>query len=264
MSSASNNTKTLLSWNVNGIRAAEKKGFVSWIAKSGADVVAVQETKVHDESILSDALLRPQGYNSLWSGHPEKKGYSGVAVYTKKKPLLARKDFGASPLSEEGRLLELEYEEFYFLNCYFPNGGLGPHRIEYKLAYYDAFLQHVRNLEKTKPVIFCGDINTAHNEIDLARPKENEKNTGFLPVERAWLDEVERAGFVDTFRSKYPTRADAYSYWDMETRARDRNVGWRIDYFFVSASLAHFVKGAFILDGVEGSDHCPVGIIIEI
>lgn len=255
-------TRTLLSWNVNGIRAAEKKGFLQWLEGCGADIVAVQETKVQDESVLSWELRNPNGYQSFWSGHPEKKGYSGVAVYTKAKPLAIRKHFGASPLSEEGRLLELEFEDFYFLNCYFPNGGQGPHRIEYKLAYYDAFLKHVRALEKKKPVIFCGDVNTAHHEIDLARPKENEKNTGFLPIERAWIDEVVGAGFVDTFRAQHPNTKDTYSYWDMKTRARDRNVGWRIDYFFVSGSIASKVRDAFILQDIEGSDHCPVGVTI--
>jgi len=255
---------TLLSWNVNGIRAVEKKGFLLWLKESGADVVAVQETKVQDEAVLSSELRNPNGYTAYWSGHPEKKGYSGVAVYTKTKPLGVRKHFGKSILSEEGRLLELEFETYYFLNCYFPNGGQGPHRLEYKLAYYDAFLKHIRMIEKKKPVIFCGDVNTAHHEIDLARPKENEKNTGFLPIERAWLDEVERAGFVDTFRARHPNTTGAYSYWDIKTRARDRNVGWRIDYFFVLSVLASKVKDAFILNNVEGSDHCPVGITITV
>ncbi len=251
---------TILSWNVNGIRAAEKKGFVEWLEKAEYDIVCVQETKVADEGVLSDKLLSPNGYVSYWHGCTERKGYSGVAVYSKEEPIAVKTDFGKNLLSREGRVIELEFPTFVLLNIYFPNGGSGDERLQYKLRFYDEFYEYLLQLKEIgKPVLFCGDVNTAHHEIDLSRPKENEKISGFLPVERSWMDTLPAIGFSDSFRTLYPKKVQ-YSWWDMKTRARERNVGWRIDYFFTDETLSKKTKDAFILDQVYGSDHCPVGI----
>ncbi len=256
-------TIKLISWNVNGIRAAERKGFVEWIEGEPADLVAVQETKISHPDQLSHQLKNPDGYFSYWHAATEKKGYSGVAVYTKREPLSVKTDFGDSLLSKEGRVIELEYPNFVFLNVYFPNGGSGKPRLAYKMEFYAEFLAYVQALLAAgKNVVFCGDVNTAHQEIDLARPKENRQSSGFLPEECAWLDQVEAAGFVDTYRLRHPEQVQ-YSWWDMKTRARARNIGWRIDYFWVSAGLASKVKDAFIWDEVIGSDHCPVGVVLK-
>lgn len=258
--------RTLVSWNVNGIRAAEKKGFVSWLENSGYDSVSVQETKVSPETKLSEVLKNPAGYQSYWDYSTEKKGYSGVATYVKEdfQPIQTITQFADSILAKEGRLLELDYGDWSFFNIYFPNGKASPLRLEYKLEFYKHFLAYITKLKKQgKEVIFCGDVNTAHKEIDLARPKENAKISGFLPQEREWLDRVVDAGFVDTLRIFHP-EPDLYSWWDQFTRARERNVGWRIDYFFVSENLVKKLKDAFILADVLGSDHAPVGITIDL
>lgn len=256
---------TLISWNVNGIRAAERKGFLDWIDQGKYNIVGVQETKAHHPELLSDALQHPDGYESYWNGATERKGYSGVAVYSQLKPSSVKTDFGDNLLSKEGRVIELEFPEFTFLNIYFPNGGSGKPRLEYKLEFYNEFLAYVKNLvSQGKKVIFCGDVNTAHHPIDLARPKENEKTSGFMLIEREWLDKFEEAGFVDTFRMFHPDEAEQYTWWDMKTRARDRNIGWRIDYFYVSENMKDQVGDAFILPDVQGSDHCPVGIVINL
>lgn len=252
----------LLSWNVNGIRAAERKGFLDWLQNDQPDILFVQETKVQDASVLSEALRNPKDYKTYWSGAEEKKGYSGVALFTKEEPIAVKTDFGNTILSREGRVIQAEYAEFIALGVYFPNGGMSEERLQYKLTFYDAFLPYVEKLAKQKPVIFCGDVNTAHNEIDLARPKENETNTGFLPIERKWIDRVVASGFIDTFRLLHPDQKEMYSYWDMKTRARDRNVGWRIDYVFADEQLKTNITDAFLLTDVLGSDHCPVGVEI--
>ena len=255
--------QTFISWNVNGVRSVERKGFLDWLVKSNYDVVSLQETKVADHAILSEALRQPDGYRSYWHGATEKLGYSGVAVFTKKEPKSARADFGQTILSGEGRVLELNYGDWLFLTVYFPNGKASPARLEYKLNFYREFLAYLKQKRSEgHSIIFGGDVNTAHHEIDLARPQENEKISGFLPIERAWLDEVEQAGFVDSFRY-FSTEAGQYTWWDQKSRARDRNVGWRIDYFFVSADLLPRLKRAFILSDVLGSDHCPVGIELK-
>ena len=252
--------RTLVSWNVNGIRSAERKGFLSWLVANDYDTVAVQETKVSDPAVLSEALRHPDGYQSYWHGATEKPGYSGVAVFTKEKPKSARADFGPTLLSAEGRVLELDYGDLIFLAVYFPNGKASSGRLKYKLEFYREFLDYLKRLRAAgRSVIFGGDVNTAHREIDLARPRENEKVSGFLPAERAWLDEVEAAGFTDSFRH-FSEAAGQYTWWDQKSRARDRNVGWRIDCFFVSHDLLPRLKRAFILSDVLGSDHCPVGI----
>lgn len=253
----------IVSWNVNGIRALYKRGDWKWFLKEKPDILCLQEIKAEKEQ-LPEELSQPEGYHSFFNSSRGRKGYSGVAIYTKKEPLEVNYDVLPGDLNEEGRLIEAVFDDFVLINGYFPNGGQGPERLEYKLRFYDAFLAHVNKLVKQgKSVIFCGDINTAHEAIDLARPKENEGNTGFLPEERAWLDEVVSAGFVDTFRHLYPTKTDAYSYWDQKTAARDRNVGWRIDYFFVSGDLVSKVSKAVILSQVFGSDHCPIEIDLK-
>lgn len=255
-------TITLLSWNVNGIRAAEKKGFLDWLAGCGADVVSLQETKVQDISVLSEALRNPTGYLPFWHSAQEKKGYSGTVVYSQTEPLTFTTDFGKNHLSTEGRIIQLEFPEFYFLNIYFPNGGGQDHRLAYKLKFFDEFLAHIKKLDKKKPVVFCGDVNVAHAEIDLARPKENAYHIGFLPEERAKLDLFEKNGFIDTFRTLYPEKVE-YSWWDQKSFARDRNIGWRIDYFWVSERLKKNISQAWIETEVYGSDHCPVGLTLK-
>lgn len=257
-------TISLLSWNVNGIRAAERKGFVEWMEKGEYDIVAVQETKVSHPDQLSEKLKSPNGYESYWHSATEKKGYSGVAIYAKEPPLEVKTDFGNNTLSKEGRVIELEYPSFTVLNIYFPNGGSGEERLRYKLEFYREFLKYIVDLrEKGKRVIFCGDVNTAHTENDLARPKENAGVSGFLPIEREWIDELLERGFLDTFRMFHDGNGH-YTWWDMKTRARDRNVGWRLDYFFVDNALRKRVSDAFILSDVLGSDHCPVGLTLSV
>ncbi len=254
----------LLSFNVNGIRVAEKKGFLSWLNEENPDILCIQETKVHDPEVLSDELLVPEGYNAFWNCATEKKGYSGVVVYSKEEPIEVKVDFGKNILSKEGRMILLEYNKYYLINIYFPNGGMSKVRLEYKLEFYKLFTKYIRKLDKKKPVIFCGDINTAHNEIDLSRPRQNENNSGFMLKERKYLDKWIESGFLDTFRILNPNAKEEYSWWDMKTRSRERNVGWRIDYFFISKRLKKNLKQAYIMQEVTGSDHCPVGIELNI
>ncbi len=252
----------LLSWNVNGIRAQEKKGFLDWLQKESPDILCVQETKAHIEQ-LSDALKNPNGYKSYFSSG-EKKGYSGVANFTKIEPKKVERGFGVEKYDCEGRILIHYFDDFVLFNIYFPNGQRGNDRLTYKLGFYDEFLSFADKLkDKGKNIIICGDVNTAHKEIDLARPKENVKTSGFLPVERAWIDKLVEHGYIDTFR-EFTKENGHYTYWDTITRARERNVGWRIDYFFISPSLRKNLKKGFTLPDVMGSDHCPVGIEIEI
>ncbi len=255
-------TMRIISWNVNGLRAVAKKGFVEWVRAESPDVLCLQETKAGVEQLPDDVRYLGE-YTSVFSSSKEKKGYSGVAIYFKAVPKDVRYGIGIKRFDEEGRTVVLEYDDLMLLNVYFPNGGGGPERLRYKLDFYDAFLEHIETLRRTKPVIFCGDVNTAHEEIDLARPKENATHTGFLPEERAWIDEVIAHGYVDVFRHTYPRKEDAYTYWDMKTQARDRNVGWRIDYFFVSQEYLPRVKGTGIMDQVYGSDHCPIWLEVK-
>jgi len=248
----------LISWNVNGLRAIYKKGCWEPFIKLNADIFCLQETKAHPEQ-LPEEVQNLSRYHSFFASSVVKKGYSGVAIYSKEKPLDVKYGFGIKKFDDEGRLIEMHFKDFILFNIYFPNGGVNPARLKYKLDFYDTFLKHIETLRKKgKKIIFCGDVNTAHEEIDLARPKSNEKHTGFLPEERAWIDEVINHGYVDTFRYFNPRKTEAYSYWDMKTSARDRNVGWRLDYFFVSNNLLPQVKKASILSNVYGSDHCPV------
>jgi exodeoxyribonuclease III len=254
----------LLSWNVNGLRAVHRKGDWGTLwKKEKFDILCLQETKAEEEQLV-DELKNMANFKSYFASSQIKKGYSGVAIYTKSEPESVEFGIGIKRFDDEGRVITAHYKEFTLLNIYFPNGGGGAERLRYKFDFYDAFLEHVETLRlKGCAIIFCGDVNTAHEEIDLARPKENENNTGFLPEERAWIDEVVAHGYADTFRLLNPTKKDSYSYWDMKTRARERNVGWRIDYFFIDQSLRSSLKKADILSHIYGSDHCPVSIEIK-
>ncbi|MDD5338953.1 MAG: exodeoxyribonuclease III [Dehalococcoidales bacterium] len=252
----------LFSWNVNGIRAIKNKGFLEWFEKASPDVLCLQETKARPEQLDSDLKEIP-GYNVYWN-YPEKKGYAGVAVYTREKPRDVRYDFGKNKLDTEGRAIVVEYPAFTLFNIYFPNGGAGNKRVPYKMDFYDVFLKYTNALVKSgQKIVICGDVNTAHKEIDLARPKENVKNTGFLPEERAWMDKLVSHGYIDTFRY-FHKEPGQYTYWDQKTGARARNVGWRIDYFFVSENLLTQVIDSYILPDVMGSDHCPIGLTLKI
>lgn len=253
----------IISWNVNGIRAVYKKGaWQSYFDKADADIFCVQETKAEAEQ-LPEELRNPKGYFSYFSHSKGRKGYSGVAIFSKIKPEKVVEVMDVATHDQEGRLLVAYYNDFVLLNVYFPNGGGGPERLKYKLEFYDHFFKFIEKLRKEhKNVIFTGDVNTAHTEIDLARPKENEKNTGFLPIERAWIDKLITNGWVDTFRHFHTNEPGNYTYWDMKTFARERNVGWRIDYFFVNKEFLPKIKTSEIDSEVLGSDHCP--IILEI
>ena len=252
----------VLSWNVNGIRAVEKKGFLEWLQKESPDVLCVQETKSSPEQ-LNEKLLSPDGYKTYWSA-AERKGYSGTAVFTKVEPKSVTEGLGVKEFDTEGRTLMLDYGKFILFNIYFPNGGSGNVRVPFKMRFYDAFLKKADRLKKQgKRIILCGDVNTAHEEIDLARPKQNEKNTGFLPEERAWITKFISNGYVDTFRHFYK-EAGHYTWWDYKTGARQRDIGWRLDYFFITENLLPKLKKAFILKAVMGSDHCPIGIELNI
>lgn len=255
-------TKTLYSWNVNGIRAAQRKGFLDWMDRVQPDVLAVQETKAHPEQ-LDDELLEIPGYHITWAS-AERKGYSGVALFSKDEPVSIRVGLGIDKFDAEGRTIIADYDEYILLSAYFPNGSRDHSRVPFKLEYYDAFLKVCEEYRSQgKPVIFCGDVNTAHNEIDLARPKQNQKTTGFLPEERAWLDEVVEKGYIDIFRDIYPDAEDVYSWWAYWGKARERNVGWRIDYFFISPDLRDRVVDAEIHMDTQGSDHCPVSLTLK-
>ena len=249
---------TIISWNVNGLRAVHRKGALQAVVDKNPDILCVQETKSLPDQ-LPDDLRTLNGYHSYFHFPTEKKGYSGVAIYSKEEPLKVSRDLGIEQFDQEGRLIMAEYKDFTLINVYFPNGGGAPERLRYKLDFYDYFLEFINKLHKKQPnIIFCGDVNVAHKPIDLARPKENETHVGFLPIERAWMDKLISKGWVDIFRHFYPDKAQAYTYWDMKSFARDRNVGWRIDYFFSSHKMLPKVKSVEILDNVLGSDHCPI------
>ena len=252
----------LQSWNVNGFRSALKKGFYDWLYQSAPDVLGLQETKIDADS-LSPEMTHPDSYTTYWS-HAGKKGYSGVALFSKLQPVKVIEGLNVPHLDSEGRVLIAEYEQFTLYNIYYPNGQRSDERLQYKMAFYDAFLAHADNLKQQgKNLIICGDVNTAHNPIDLARPKENEGTSGFLPIERAWMDKFVSHGYIDTFRHFHPDVPNEYSWWNVRSRARERNVGWRIDYFFVSESLRNNLVDASIEQNVMGSDHCPVTLVLK-
>lgn len=255
-------TLTLYSWNVNGIRAGIKKGFWDWLDTTQPDVVGLQETKISGDQLTLDMVQR-EGYHTYWA-HAEKRGYSGVAVFTKEKPDHVEYGLGIERFDDEGRVLVLDFPTYTYYTIYFPNGQRGDDRLQYKMDFYDAFLAHAEaKRAEGKNVVVCGDVNTAHQDIDLARPKENRKVSGFLPIECEWMDKWVNAGYIDTFRHFYPNKPDEYSWWNVRSRARDRNVGWRIDYFFTNNEMRDRLVDAKIHQDVMGSDHCPVSLTIK-
>ena len=251
--------KKMISWNVNGLRAAVTKGFLDFFRDIDADIFCIQESKLSEGQIELDL----PGYYDYWN-YAQKKGYSGVAIFTKDKPLNVTYGIGIEEHDNEGRVITAEYEDFYMITCYSTNSQRGLTRLEYRMTWEDAFLKYILELEKNKPVIFCGDLNVAHTEIDLKNPKTNRKNAGFTDEERAKMDVILSSGFVDSFRVLYPDKTDAYSWWSYMGGARAKNVGWRIDYFIVSDKLKDRIKEAKIHSEIFGSDHCPVELDIEI
>ncbi len=250
----------IISWNVNGYRAVLKKGFMEWLSGCSGDVVMLQETKVHPDQIGEDELS-PLGLDSHWNWSKGKKGYSGTACFCKTPPLLVSFGLPEEKYRGEGRVIHLEYEKFHLFNIYFPNGQMSDERLEYKMGFYDSFLEHAQELRKHKPIVVGGDFNTAHKEIDLKNPKANSDRSGFLPIERAWIDKFMDHGYLDTFRMFDP-EPGRYTWWSYRFNARKNNAGWRIDYFFVSDELKDAVKSAWIDSDVMGSDHCPLGVEI--
>ena len=254
----------LYSWNVNGIRAALKKGFLGWFDETGPDILCLQEVRAEEHQI-DPALASPLGYHAIWNPSRAKKGYSGTAILSRQAPKEVELGLGDEEFDVEGRTVIAHFDDFVLLNSYFPNGRDDLSRVDYKLRFYDLFLERCEQFRaEGRSVVFCGDLNTAHNEIDLARPKENQKNTGFLPEERAAIDRMTGAGYLDTWRLLEPETTDRYTWWAMRMRARERNVGWRLDYFFVDEGLRDAVRGARIHDQVMGSDHCPVELELEL
>lgn len=251
----------IYSWNVNGIRAIQKKGFIDWLSIESPDILCIQETKAQ-ESQLEDELINVSGYNSYFFS-AERKGYSGVAVYTKFKPISIRQ-MGIEEFDIEGRYIELEYEKFTLINCYFPNSQKEGKRLDYKIKFNKSLQKRCNKLvEEGKNLVLCGDMNVAHKEIDLKNPKQNEKNPGYLPEEREWISSFLGDGYIDTFRYFNPEEAK-YSWWSYRFKSREKNIGWRIDYHIVNESFINNIKGAKILNDVMGSDHCPVLLEVSI
>lgn len=248
----------LVSWNVNGLRACVRKGFLDYFEEIDADMFCVQEIKLQEGQIDLDL----KGYHQYWN-YAEKKGYSGTAIFTKDKPLSVQYGLGIEEHDTEGRVITLEYEDFYLVNVYTPNSQRGLGRLDYRMTWEDDFRDYLNKLDGKKPVILCGDLNVAHNEIDLANPSTNKKNPGFTDEERGKLTELLDSGFIDSFRHFYPDKKDAYSWWSYMRQSRDRNVGWRIDYFVVSDKLKDRLKDSQIHSEILGSDHCPVVLEID-
>ena len=255
----------LFSWNVNGYRAVLNKDFLKSVQTLDADILALQETKIQEDQ-LTDEMRDMPGYESHFAFATTKKGYSGVATYSRLTPKTYRYGLGIERFDNEGRIIELDLGDFIFFNIYFPNGQMSEERLQYKLEFYEAFFAYCRGLrEKGRSLVICGDYNTAHNEIDLKNPKANSDRSGFLRIERDWLDRIVADGYVDTFRTLYPETVK-YSWWTYRFKARERNAGWRIDYFFVTQDIVDkgWIKDAVIENEIFGSDHCPVGLVMEI
>ena len=248
----------LVSWNVNGLRAIYKKGFEDTFKKLDADIFCIQETKMQEGQID----LKLKGYYQYYN-YAERKGYSGTAIFTKKEPKKVTYGIGIEEHDKEGRVITLEFDEFYMVNCYNPNSGRELARLQYRMIWEDEFKKYLISLDKLKPVIICGDLNVAHNEIDLKNPKTNRKNAGFTDEERGKIDNLLKAGFTDTFRKIYPNKEGCYTWWSYMFNARANNAGWRIDYFLVSDRISKNIKDAYIYSEIMGSDHCPVGLEIE-
>ena len=248
----------LVSWNVNGLRAIYKKGFEESFKELDADIFCIQETKMQEGQIELDL----QGYYQYYN-YAERKGYSGTAIFTKKEPLKVSYGMGIEEHDKEGRVITLEFDKFYMVNCYTPNSGRDLARLEYRMTWEDEFKKYLIKLDKQKPVIMCGDLNVAHTEIDLKNPKSNRKNAGFTDEERSKIEELLNSGFTDSFRKMYPDKEEAYTWWSYMFNARANNAGWRIDYFLVSDRISKNIKDAYIYSEIMGSDHCPVGLEIE-
>ena len=248
----------LISWNVNGLRATVNKGFVDVFKELDADIFCLQETKLQEGQIE----LNLDGYYDYWN-YAEKKGYSGTAVFTKHKPLSVTYGLDIEEHDKEGRVITLDYEDFFLVNVYTPNSKRELLRLDYRMVWEDDFRKYLLNLRENKPVIICGDLNVAHKEIDLKNPKTNRKNAGFTDEERDKMTELLSAGFIDTFRYFYPEKEDAYTWWSNFSKARERNIGWRIDYFITSSSFEKSLIDAVIYPEIYGSDHCPIGLIIK-
>lgn len=258
-------TIRLVSWNVNGLRAVFGKDFVGSVRALDPDILALQETKLQEHQ-RTEAMLDFDGYHSDWSYSTVKKGYSGVATYSKVRPLSVKTGIGIPAFDDEGRILESDFGDFILFNVYFPNGQMSDERLRYKLDFFDAFFAYTDALkEKGRSLIITGDYNIAHNEIDLRHPRANENTSGFLRIERDWMDEIVRRGYVDTFRHAFPDTV-TYSWWSYRSGARKTNAGWRIDYFFVTRDIIDkgWIKVPFIDNAIVGSDHCPVGLVLEI
>ena len=253
----------LISWNVNGLRAVINKGFKEFFKEIDADIFSIQETKMQEEQLDENILKIFKGYNAYWNS-AEKKGYSGTAIFTKQKPLNVIYGIGKEEHDKEGRVITLEFEKFYMVNIYTPNSKRELERLDYRQIWEDEIRAYLLDLNTKKPVVMCGDLNVAHNEIDLKNPKTNRKNAGFTDEERTKMTELLNAGFVDTFRYKYPETEGKYSWWSYMFHAREKNAGWRIDYFIVSENLKDKIEDAKILDDIYGSDHCPVELDLNI
>ncbi len=261
---AEQKTMRLFSWNVNGIRACGRKGFLDWLSNERPDVLGLQETRALPEQ-LEEAVREPDGYQVHF--HPaERKGYSGVALYSRVAPRsVTLGGLGEPRFDDEGRLIIADYGDFLFYTGYFPNGGNDLSRVPFKLEFSEAVLQHAEAQRKAgRSIVICGDLNTAHEEIDLANPKSNQKNTGFLPEERAWLSRLIEHGYIDIFRRRHPDEEGRYTWWSNRKGVRERNVGWRIDYFFISPDLEERVVAARIHPDVMGSDHCPIELELAV
>ena len=253
----------LISWNVNGLRAVINKGFENFFDEIDADIFCIQETKMQKDQIDDNMKRIFEGYYSYWNS-AIKKGYSGTAVFSKTKPINVTYGIGIEEHDKEGRVITLEYEDFYLVNCYTPNSKRELERLEYRMIWENEFRNYLTFLNKIKPVILCGDLNVAHEEIDLKNPKTNRRNAGFTDEEREKMTELLKSGFTDSFRYLYPNKTECYSWWSYMGHAREKNVGWRIDYFIVSKSIKKCIKEAKIHSEILGSDHCPVELEINI
>lgn len=247
----------LISWNVNGLRAVYKKGFMEFFKEVNADIFCIQETKVQEGQIE----LELKGYNQYFN-YANRKGYSGTAIFTKNTPEEVTNGIGIKEHDQEGRIITLKFKKFYLVNCYTPNSGRELARLDYRMTWEEAFKQYLENLDKDKPVILCGDLNVAHKEIDLKNPKTNRKNAGFTDEEREKMTNLLNSGFTDSYRHLYPNRENSYTWWSYMGNARAKNVGWRIDYFLTSNRISKNIRESYIYDKILGSDHCPIGLEI--
>lgn len=248
----------MISWNVNGLRACAEKGFLDFFRQAGADIFCVQETKLQENQLI----LELESYLQFWN-YAQKKGYSGTAVFTKLKPISVSYGIGIEEHDNEGRVITLEFNDYYLVNVYTPNAKRELERLDYRMVWEDDFRSYLKKLDGIKPVVVCGDMNVAHNEIDLKNPSTNKNNAGFTPQERGKFSELLESGFIDTYRFLYPDKKDAYTWWSYMFKAREKNAGWRIDYFCVSEAMKSRIAGADIHSEIMGSDHCPVELVIE-